>query len=60
MNNLAKNTSVAKSQEDYITQVSEEIEGIITKKLSKDLSRTESRILGALSRLDDILLNPLL
>ena len=59
-NNPAQNTSVAKSQEEYITQVSEEIEGRITKKLSKEFSRTESRILGALSRLDEFLLNPLL
>ena len=35
--------------QDYISQVSEEIEGRITKKLSKDFSKTESRILGALS-----------
>ena len=42
------------------TQISEEIEGRITKKLSREFSRTESRILGALSRLDEFLLNPLL
>ena len=59
-NNLAQNTSVAKSQEVFITQVSEEIENGITKKLSKELSRTDSRILGALSRLDEFLLNSLL
>ena len=58
--NLAQNSSVTKSQEDYLSQVSEEIECRITKKLSKELSRTESRILGALSRLDEFLLNPLL
>ena len=44
--------------QDYISQVSEEIEGRVTKKLSKDFSRTESRILGALSKLDEFLLNP--
>ena len=49
-----------RSQEDYIIQVSEEIEGKVTKKLSKDFSRTESRILGALSRFDEFLLNPLI
>ena len=38
--------------------VSEEIEGRVTKKLSKEFSRTESRILGALSKLDEFLLNP--
>ena len=32
----------------------------VTKKLSKDFSRTEIRILGALSRLDEYLLNPLI
>ena len=44
--------------QEYIPQVSEEIEGRVTKKLSKEFSRTESRILGALSKLDDFLLNP--
>ena len=44
--------------QEYISQVSEEIEGRVTKKLSKEYSRTESRILGALSKLDEFLLNP--
>ena len=44
--------------QDYISQVSEEIEGRVTKKLSKEFSATESRILGALSKLDEFLLNP--
>ena len=44
--------------QDHIFQVSEEIEGRVTKKLSKEYSRTESRILGALSKLDEFLLNP--
>ena len=44
--------------QDYIAQVSEEIEGRVTKKLSKEFSKTESRILGALSKLDEFLLNP--
>ena len=43
---------------DYISQVSEKIEGRVTKKLSKEFSKTESRILGALSKLDEFLLNP--
>ena len=58
--NLAQNSSAPRSQEDYITQVSEEIEGRVTKRLSKEFSRTEKRILGALARLDDFLMNPLL
>ena len=58
--NLASNSNVPRSQEDYLTQVSEEIEGRVTKKLSQEFSRTENRILGALARLDDFLMNPLL
>ena len=44
--------------QDYISQVSEEIEGRVTKKLLKEYSKTESRILGTLSKLDEFLLNP--
>ena len=39
--NLTQNSNVPRSQEDYITQVSEEIEGRVTKKLSQEFSRTE-------------------
>ena len=58
--NLAQNSNVPRSKEDYITQVSEEIEGRVTKRLSKEFSRTENHILGALARLDDFLMNPLI
>ena len=44
--------------QEYISQVSEEIEGRVTKKLLKEFSKTESRIFGALSKLDEFLLNP--
>ena len=57
---MAQNSNAPRSQEDYITQVSEEIEGRVTKTLSKKFSRTKNRILGALARLDDFLMNPLL
>ena len=57
-NGQSRNTSIPRINEEYITQVSEEIEGRVTKKLSKEFSRTESRILGALSKLDEFLLNP--
>ena len=57
---LAQNKNVPRSQEDYITQVSEEIEDRVTKKLSLEFSRTENRILDALSWLDEFLLNPLI
>ena len=55
--NLAENSIAPRSQEDYITQVYEEIDGRVTKKLSQEFNRTESRILGALSPLDDLFLN---
>ena len=58
--NLVQNSYVPRSQEDYITQVVEEIEGRVTKKLSQEFSGTENHILGALARLDDFLMNPLL
>ena len=58
--NLAHNSNDPRSQEDYVTQVSEELKVRVTKRLSKEFSRTENRILGALARLDDFLLNPLL
>ena len=35
-------------------------EGRVTKKLSQEFSRTENRILGALAKLNDFLMNPLL
>ena len=57
-NAQSRNTIDPEVAEEYISQVSEEIEGRVTKKLSKEFSRTESRILGALSMLDDFLLNP--
>ena len=58
--NLAQNSSAPRLQEDYITQLSEEIEERVTKRLSKEFSRTENRILGAQVRLDDFFMNPLL
>ena len=57
---LAQNSNVPRSQEVYITQVSDRIEGGVTKKLSEEFSRTKNCILGALSRLDDFLMNQLL
>ena len=58
--NSAQNSKAPRLQEDYITQVSEEIEGRVTKRLSEEFIRTKNRILGALARLDDFLMNPLL
>ena len=58
--NLASNAIVPRSQEGYKTQVSEETERGVTKKMSQEFSRTENRKLGALARLDVFLMNPLL
>ena len=58
--NQAWDAKVPRAQEDYITQVTEKTEGRVTEKLSQGFSKTECRILGARSRLDDFLLNPLL
>ena len=57
-NSQSQNILDPEMAQEYISQVSEEIEGRITKKLSKEFSRTESRILGAFSKLDEFLLNP--
>ena len=57
---MVQNSGAPRSQEDYRTQVSEEIEGRVTKRLPKEFSRTEDRILGALARLDNFLMNPIL
>ena len=56
-NGQSRNTSVPRINEEYITQVFEEIEGRVTKKLSQEFIRTESRILDTLSKLDEFLLN---
>ena len=57
-NSRGRNVLDPELTQDYISQVSEEIEGRVTKKLSKEFNKTESRILGALSKLDEFLLNP--
>ena len=56
-NGQSRNTSLPRINEEYITQLSEEIESRVTKKLSQEFSRTESRILGSLSKVDELLLN---
>ena len=55
-NGQSRNTSVPRINEEYLTQISEEIEGRVTKKLSQEYSRTEFCILGVLSKLDEFLL----
>ena len=57
-NGQSRNTSIPRINEKFITQVPEEIKSRLTKKLAQEFNRTESRILGALSKLDELLLNP--
>ena len=57
-NNQLQTSAAPGINEDYIAQVSEEIERRVTEKLSEEFSRTESRVLGALSKLEKFLLNP--
>ena len=57
-NSQSQNTLDPVMTEEDIAQVSEENEGEVSKKLYKKISRTESRILGVLSKLDEFLLNP--
>ena len=57
---MARNSNVPRSPEDYLSQFSEEIEGRVTKKLSQEFGIAENRILGALARLDDFLINSLI
>ena len=57
-NGQSRNTSVPRINEEYITHVSEETEGRVTKKLFQEFSRTQSRILRSLSKIDEFLLNP--
>ena len=57
-NSQSLNTSVPRLSEEYITQVSEEIEERVTKNLSQLISRTKSCNLGALPKLDEFFLNP--
>ena len=54
----SQNTLDPDLAQDYISRVSGEIKGRVIKTLSKKFSRTESRILGALSKLVKFLLNP--
>ena len=57
-NNQSQNSAAPGITEEYIAQISEKIEGRVTMILSQDFSRKGCRILGALSKLDNFLLNP--
>ena len=57
-NGQSQSTLDAEMAQKYFSQVSEEIDERVTEKPSKDISWTESRILGALSKLDHFFLRP--
>ena len=56
--NHSRNTIVPGIKEEIFSQVSEEIDGRVTKNLSQGFSGKESRSLGALSKLGEFLLIP--
>ena len=51
-NGQPRNTSVPRIMEEQITQVFEEIEGRLIKKLSQEFGKTESQVCGALSEIE--------
>ena len=55
--NLLRHTNSFRNNQEYITHLSEETEGRVTKKISQEFSRTKSRILGAPSKLNQFLPN---
>ena len=57
-NSQSQNTLEPDMAQENTSQVFEEIERRVTEKLSEEFSRTESRILSALSKLDKFLLKP--
>ena len=57
-NSQSQNTLDPQMAQEYIYHVSKEIEWRVTRKLSKEFSRTESRILGAPSKFEEFFLNP--
>ena len=56
---MAENSIIARSQEDYISQVLGETDGRVTRKLLQEFSRMKNRILGKLARLDDFFMKSL-
>ena len=57
VNGLSCNRSVPKIHEDYITQVTEEVEGRVNNKKCQEINRTESSIWCALNEVDQFFWN---
>ena len=53
----SQNSTVPRINEEYITQMSEEVEGRLTKRLTQEFNRTERQTWGALSELVEFHLN---
>ena len=56
---LAQNSKVPSSKEEYINHVVEKNEKRVTTKLSQGFNRTKNCILGELLHFDDFIMNPL-
>ena len=54
----SQNTLDPEMAQEYLSRFSEEVEGRVTKKFSKEFSRADSRIFGSLSKLYDFVRNP--
>ena len=57
-NSQSQITFVPGTTEEYKTQVFENTEGRVIRKMSQVFSRTESRIFGVVSKIDNFLLKP--
>ena len=57
-NSQSWNSAIPGIDEEYVTQVSEEVEGRVIKKVSQEFTTMESRFLVAQSKLDKFLRNP--
>ena len=55
-NNLLRDTNTHENNDEYITQISEEVQSRVTKKISKELSKGKRQKLGALSKLNEFFL----
>ena len=54
-NNMSRDKTTPRINNEYIIYVFEEIEGIVSKNISQELSNSKNRILGAFSKLDNFL-----
>ena len=53
----SRDITASRMNEDYVTQISKEIERRVTKKVFQDFNRTNNRTLGAFSKLHEFFSN---